>query len=416
MDGRAVALAIPLFFLLIGIELIAERRRRARGAEPLYRFADSISSLSCGIGQQVLQALVLTTVGVATYAFAWEKARVFDLDAKSPVTWVVAFVVVDLCYWVYHWASHRVNFLWAMHVVHHSSEEYNLSTALRQSWFTNATSWVFYLPAAFLGIPPMVFLLALTLNILYQFWIHTRAIGKLGFLEAFMNTPSHHRVHHGIDPKYIDKNYGGIFIVWDRLFRTFIAEQEEPSYGTVKPLGSFNPFWANVDLFVYLAKMSAKTKRWPDKILVWLGPPEWQPQDLGGPVTVPPVDKSTRVKYDVSSSRPYTAYICVQFAIVAVILFALLWAQTALSIAETLAGSVVVMAALGVWSGLLERRAWAVPIEFARLATFAAVSILLVTQGDWIGAAGLAVAIGSGVWLSRIATRSAVSGHTKLAA
>src|SRR5690349_20491723 len=128
MDGRAVALAIPLFFLLIGVELLVDRRRRRRGAAPLYRFGDSIASLSCGIGQQVLQAVALTALGVATYSFVWERARVLDLSTSSPLTWLVAFVVVDLCYWVYHWASHRVNFFWAMHVVHLSSEEYNFST------------------------------------------------------------------------------------------------------------------------------------------------------------------------------------------------------------------------------------------------------------------------------------------------
>ncbi len=307
MDGRAVALAIPLFFLLIGFELVADRKRRRRGEEPLYRFADSISSLSCGVGQQVLQTLFLNALGAATYLFVWEHARLADLSQGSPLTWVAAFVLVDLCYWVYHWASHRVNFFWAMHVVHHSSEEYNLSTALRQSWLTNLTSWIFYLPAALLGVPPFVFVLCLTLNILYQFWIHTRLVGKLGPLELVFNTPSHHRVHHGIDPEYIDKNYGGVFIVWDRLFKTFVEERAEPSYGTVKPLSSFNPFWANLELFVHLAKMSRRTRRLSDKILVWLKPPEWQPEDLGGVVTVPSVDKATPCEARRGRARPRLA-------------------------------------------------------------------------------------------------------------
>lgn len=400
MDGRAVALAIPLFFLLIGFELAADRKRRRRGEEPLYRFADSISSLSCGVGQQVLQTLFLTTLGVLTYGFVWEHARLFELSPGSLLTWVVAFVAVDLCYWVYHWASHRVNFFWAMHVVHHSSEEYNLSTALRQSWLTNLTSWVFYLPVALLGAPPQVFVLCLTLNILYQFWIHTRTIGKLGPFEWVFNTPSHHRVHHGIDPEYIDKNYAGVFILWDRLFKTFVEERAEPSYGTVKPLNSFNPFWANVELFAHLASMSRRTRRLSDKLLVWLKPPEWQPADLGGVVTVPPVDKATRVKYRTASRGRAAGYVVGQFALAAAILFALLWQSASLGALELLSGSALIMTALAVWGGLLEGKRWAAPLELARLVGLAAAAAYLVARGPlWLGATGAALAIGSLLWL-----------------
>ena len=400
MDGRAVALAIPLFFLLIGFELVADRKRKRRGQEPLYRFADSISSLSCGVGQQVLQTLFLNALGAVTYLFVWEHARLLDLSQGSPLTWVAAFVLVDLCYWVYHWASHRVNFFWAMHVVHHSSEEYNLSTALRQSWLTNLTSWIFYLPAALLGVPPFVFVLCLTLNILYQFWIHTRLVGKLGPLELVFNTPSHHRVHHGIDPEYIDKNYGGVFIVWDRLFKTFVEERAEPSYGTVKPLSSFNPFWANVELFVHLAKMSQRTRKVSDKILVWLKPPEWQPEDLGGVVTVPPVDKATRVKHGAAARGRVSRYIVGQFAVVTVIVFALLWQSASLGMAELSLGSALVLCALAVWGGLLEAKRWAVPMEVLRLLALAGAAAYLVSRGPvWVGAAGAAVATASAFWL-----------------
>ena len=212
MDGRAIALAIPFFFALIAIELWADKKRRARLEDPLYRFGDAIGSLACGIGQQALQVFALSAIGIGIYTAAYEAFHLLPLTMSSPLAWALAFVVTDFCYWVYHWASHRVNFFWAMHVVHHSSEEYNLSTALRQSWFTNLTSWVFYLPLAIIGVPPLMFVLSLTLNILYQFWIHTRVIGKLGWFERLFNTPSHHRVHHGIDPEYIDKNLSLIHI------------------------------------------------------------------------------------------------------------------------------------------------------------------------------------------------------------
>src|SRR5690606_31238042 len=151
----------------------------------------------------------------------------------------------DFAYYWWHRASHRISFLWAAHVVHHQSEDYNLAVALRQAWFTSLSSWVLNLPLAFLGVPPLVYGVCAALNTLYQFWIHTRLVGKLGPLEWVLNTPSHHRVHHGIDAPYLDTNYGGVFIVFDRLFGTFVEETHEPRYGTLDPIRSFDPVWAN---------------------------------------------------------------------------------------------------------------------------------------------------------------------------
>jgi alkylglycerol monooxygenase len=396
MDGRAIALAIPFFFLLIAIELLFDRGRRKRGQEPVYRFADSIGSLSSGIGQQVLQVLAFSVVTVIMYGLVYERTAFLPFDEKSVLAWVGAFVLVDLAYFAYHWASHRVNFFWAMHVVHHSSEEYNLSTALRQSWFTNLTSWLFYVPLAVIGIPPMMFVLCITLNILYQFWIHTRLIDKLGAFEWVFNTPSHHRVHHGIDPQYIDKNYAGVFIIWDRLFGTFTPERSEPSYGTVKPLASFNPFWANVEGFAALVKMSQQTARLSDKLLVWVKPPEWRPADLGGPVVVPEVDRATRQKYDVPEDRRIFGYIAGQFLIVAFVVFALLWFKTTLPTAVVLAAGGVVLAALGSWSGLLERKRWATPLETVRLLALIALSLSIASSFGW----AVAIALGAAAVVS----------------
>ncbi|MEZ4293899.1 MAG: sterol desaturase family protein [Polyangiaceae bacterium] len=291
MDARIIAISIPFFFLLIGIEFAVVRTK----PDLRYRLHDSISSLSCGVGQQMLGAFLHLVFPLVPYLFLFSKFRVTTLS-PSLLTWALLFLGVDLGYWAYHWASHRVNFLWAMHVVHHQSEEYNLTTALRQSWFTAAISWVFYMPMAILGFPAEMFVVVYTLDIVYQFWIHTRTVGKLGPLEWIMNTPSHHRVHHGIDPKYIDKNYAGIFIIWDRLFGTFTKEDTEPVYGIVGPLSSWNPFWANTQPFVKLWQMSRATSRLRDKLWVWFAPPEWRPRDLGGPVTIPEVSRA-QVRY-----------------------------------------------------------------------------------------------------------------------
>ena len=256
MEERYIAAAVPLFFLLIGFELWAQRRRgRAK-----YRFHDSIASLSCGVGQQTLN-LGLTAVFLGAYSALFERFALFRVSPSSPLGWAVLLFAVDLSYYALHRADHRVNVLWAGHAVHHQSEEYNLSTALRQSWLEALLGTPFYLPLAVLGFPPVMFATMLTVNTLYQFWIHTRSVGKLGALEGIINTPSAHRVHHGVDPQYIDKNYGGMLSIWDRLFGTYEPEGVEPIYGTVKPLASHNPLWANVAEWARLWEMARATRR-----------------------------------------------------------------------------------------------------------------------------------------------------------
>lgn len=282
MESILIVAAIPIFFLCIGVELWIARRR---GRE-LYRFADSLANLGNGIGEQVVAAFAVPiTVGI--YAWIWAHARVATLSARSVAAWVVLFFAVDLCYYLFHRAAHRMNFLWAGHVVHHQSEEYNFSVALRQSWFNQLFSWAFYVPLAVAGFPPAMFLVMTTLNTLYQFFIHTRLVGRLGPVEWVLNTPSHHRVHHGVNPRYVDRNYGGILIIWDRLFGTFEPEAAEPVYGPVKPLGSFNPLWANLHYWVQMAELARGSRRFADKLRALVAPPEWRPADLGGPVVVP---------------------------------------------------------------------------------------------------------------------------------
>jgi sterol desaturase/sphingolipid hydroxylase (fatty acid hydroxylase superfamily) len=362
MDARLVSLSVPFFFALMAIEILVLRRNQDRR----YRLHDAISSLSNGVGQQML-GVFLHVIPVGAYAFTYQHARVATLPANA-LTWTLLVLGVDLGYWTYHWASHRVNFLWATHAVHHQSEEYNLSTALRQSWFTAALSWVFYQPLAVLGFPPEMFIIVYTLDILYQFWIHTRAVGKLGPLEWILNTPSHHRVHHGIDPKYIDKNYAGIFIIWDRLFGTFEPESTEPVYGVVKPLESWNPFWANAEPWVKLWEMSRATRRFRDKLFVWIAPPEWRPADLGGPVTIPEVSRASQQRYATPAPRIVNAYVLVGFALVSVATTVQLRVSESLSPVENGAIVALILVTLAVWSGLEERKGWAVPLEIAKLA------------------------------------------------
>ena len=377
MDEKYVALAIPFFFLLIGVEWLVLRWRGPRRA---YRFADSITNMSCGIGQQVLEPF-LKSLALVPYAWLWTHARVFTVGPGSVLAWVVLVLGVDLGYYAFHRASHRIGVLWAVHSVHHQSEEYNLSVALRQPWLESIISPVFYLPLAVLGFPPVMYLGGVTINTLYQFWIHTRAVGKLGPVEWIMNTPSHHRVHHGIDPQYVDRNYAGIFIVWDRLFGTYEREEREPVYGTVKAVPTWNPLAANLSHWGELWKMSAATRSFVDKVRVWFAPPEWRPADLGGVVTVPPADPAMHPRYDARAPRAVVAYVALQFALTVAATTGYLWVESSATSAFLGACALVFVATVVAWGGLLEKRRWAWPLELVRLT--AGVALLAVA---WRGA------------------------------
>jgi sterol desaturase/sphingolipid hydroxylase (fatty acid hydroxylase superfamily) len=207
MEKSYIQLAIPVFFLLIGVELVAARLLE----RDAYRFSDSLNDLSCGILQQLLEVFLKTAL-FAGYAWLFAAHRVCEIPAAAAWAWLACFLGVDFCYYWFHRWSHEVNAGWAAHVVHHQSEEYNLSVALRQGAFQPAFSWLFYLPLALVGFPPAMFLAVSSFNTLYQFWIHTRLVGRLGPLEWLLNTPSHHRVHHARNPKYVDRNHGGTLV------------------------------------------------------------------------------------------------------------------------------------------------------------------------------------------------------------
>lgn len=400
METIYIAIAIPFFFLLIAVEAWHGRRRR----QALYTFPDAITDLSCGISQQVTQIFMAGAL-LFGYLMLYEHARLLTLPADAWWTWVVAILGVDFMYYWFHRASHRVNFIWATHVVHHQSEEYNLAVALRQSIFQGLMSAPFYLPLALVGVPPAVFLAAATLDTLYQFWIHTRAVGKLGPLEWVFNTPSHHRVHHGINPSYIDKNYAGIFIVWDRLFGTFQEEREEPAYGTVKPLQSWNPLWANLEQWVHIAGMARRTRRLRDKLRVWVMPPEWQPADLGGPVTIPEVSRETQARYLTPTTPSMIGYVTVNFTLVTAVTTGLLLVSESLGVGAAAALATWALWALLGFGGVMERRPWAGAAEVARHALTVPLVIWLAFGTPWLPFAAGATAVGAfalAVWGLRV--------------
>ena len=357
-----IVYAIPVFFLLIALELAITRFQE----KDYYSLADSVANLSCGLVQQLVE-VALKTFLFAGYLYLYAHHRLFDVPLHSVAAWAGCLLAQDFLYYWFHRTSHEVNAFWAAHVVHHSSEEYNLAVALRQGTLQQAFSWIFYLPLAVAGFPPVMFLTVSSIDTLYQFWVHTRAIGKLGPLEGVLSTPSNHRVHHGRNPKYLDRNHGGILIVWDRLFGTYAAEEEEPVYGITTPLRSWNPVWANLHYWASLLGDARRAARPLDKVRLFLARPGWRPADLGGHQHPPEVDRATATRFASTASAGLQAYVVVPFVSALTLGILFLVRQDAWTAGARWAAAAYVIVTLVAGAGLLERQRWAVPLEIARL-------------------------------------------------
>jgi sterol desaturase/sphingolipid hydroxylase (fatty acid hydroxylase superfamily) len=310
-DSRVTIIlyAIPGFIVLILIEWVYGL---ARGRNT-YRIADTITSISLGSLSR-LRGLVFLGLGSWFYQKASGDYRLFELPDSGPIIWIFALIAYDFSYYWFHRVSHEVNLFWAAHVVHHQSEDYNLGTALRQSG-SGLFGFVFYLPWLVVGIPPAIFFASGAINLVYQFWVHTQHVKRLGPLEYILITPSNHRVHHAQNPIYIDRNYGGILCIWDRLFGTFQDELDsEPCiYGIRKPLHSYNPFWANFHVYWGTLLDSWRTERWADKLRIWFKDPGWRPADLAAACPVEKVDLDHFRKYDPPAPLAARLYAFFQF-------------------------------------------------------------------------------------------------------
>jgi alkylglycerol monooxygenase len=271
-----ITFAIPVFMLLILIEYCYGVYKGKNN----YRLNDTFTSLSIGM---ISRYPTMLNLGMQSLIFVYisKYFNVGLLSVKNPITWIIAFLLYDLSYYWMHRMHHEIKILWATHSVHHHGEEFNLSTALRQTSTGWLWKWVFYLPMIFLGVPGEVFITVAGINLVYQFWVHTEHIGHLGFLEKIFITPMNHGIHHAKNKEYIDANYGGVFIIWDRMFGTYIPRDPEikPIYGTVSALKSWNPIWANFQIFTTMFKDSIKTKKLSDKIKVWFSKTYWRPDD-----------------------------------------------------------------------------------------------------------------------------------------
>lgn len=358
-----ISLAIPVFFLMIGIELIYGY---AVGNNN-YRLNDSIAAISLGLISRLPPMLNLGVQGIVWSSIA-TNYNLALLPTDSWITWVVAFVLYDVCYYWMHRLSHEIKVLWATHVVHHQGEEFNLSTALRQSSSGWLWKWIFYTPMFFIGVPGEVFFTVAAVNLLYQFWVHTEHIRKLGVLEYVLVTPSNHRVHHAQNAEYIDANYGGVFILWDRIFGSFIEEKDElkPIYGTVKPLRSWNPIWSNLEIYHQMFRDSFHTKGIRNKIRVWFSGTGWRPDDVLEKFPHISNDLNNFEKYDPACDAIKKTYSLIQFVINSIISVVLIFTVSNQSYLVTFGIAVMLVFSTSLVNLILENKQWAINLEIVR--------------------------------------------------
>ncbi len=314
-----LALAVPFFILLLLVEIAVDRWRGSGH----YRTNDAVNSMSAGT--------LSTTFGYFTnllpiiiYGYVLQNFAIFDIDLavfdSSPrglLFWLAALLAWDFCYYWFHRFSHEVSILWASHSVHHQSEDYNLSTALRQTSTGFLFGWIFYLPLFLIGLPLAVVITVNAVDLIYQYWVHTQHIHKLGWFDRVFVSPSNHRVHHAQNQIYIDRNYGGILALWDRMFGSFQAElDEEPVvFGVRKPLQSWNPFWANLQVYNYLWFDAVRTRRWRDKLGVWVRRTGWRPADVATRYPKQKSDLGRFRKFDPETTPAIRRYVIAQFTV-----------------------------------------------------------------------------------------------------
>ncbi|MBK7859408.1 MAG: sterol desaturase family protein [Archangiaceae bacterium] len=370
MGPNLIALAIPFFFLFIGVELAVAWKLRRK----VYRLADALCDMGCGIAQQTG---VLLYAGLLVSANGWlyTHARWVTLPAWGQ--WVLAFVGVDFLYYWWHRLSHETNLLWAAHVVHHQSEDYNLAVALRQSVTTTATLFPFYVWLGLLGVPPLQLAVSTSLSTLYQFWIHTELVPRLPWFDRLFNSPSAHRVHHAVNLKYLDKNHAATLMVWDHLFGTYQTEEEPPVYGITRPVQSFNPVWSQLAGYADLLALVRKAPTGWLKVQVLFRSPAWRPEWMGEPHAAPQT-REAQVKHDVQPTRAAKLYATCWFVLVALGTFSLLMWGRGLEGLPLLAVVASFYFTLVCIAGVLENRRWVRVLEPIRWAGLAALVPLLV--------------------------------------
>ena len=396
---KSLFVAIPLFMILIAIEEVFARYKGI----VVNRHADMISSLSSGM-TNIIKDILKISIIIVSYSWLVENISIYKIEQL----WIVvlcALVVQDFTgYWL-HRLNHRVNIFWNRHVIHHSSEEFNLSCALRQSisqTFNYAA--ILMIPAALLGIPAYVFAILGPIHLFMQFWYHTRLVNKMGILEYILVTPSHHRVHHAINPEYIDKNYSQIFIVWDKLFGTFQEELSEvkPVYGTLTPASTWNPLIINFKHLWQLLKDSWRTKNILDKIRIWFMPTGWRPVDVKFKYPIKKIlNPYDQKKYNPYNPRNFVIFSWIEYFFASIMMFHLfiLFDNQSLNLNYLYAGYIFVY--IFIYSSILDNKKLFKIYGLIKLFLFS--SILFYQNASWFGLSfEMTILFGSYILLSSL--------------
>ena len=384
---KSLFFAIPTFVVLIIFEAIAARLKGVK----INRSADVISSLSSGVTNTIRDGAKFS-IAIISYSWLVDHMTVYKLEPVWLAV-VFAFVVQDFSgYWM-HRLNHRVNIFWNRHIIHHSSEDFNLSCALRQS-ISNTLQFaaIFMIPAALLGIPASIFAILAPLHLFMQFWYHTQLIGKMGILEYIIVTPSHHRVHHAINPEYIDKNYSQILIIWDKLFGTFQPELDDvkPVYGTLKQMKTWNPVIINFTHMWHLLNDAWNTKRVFDKLRIWFMPTGWRPEDVKEKYPLQSItDPKKQKKYNTKNSPFLITWSWVQLAITNILMFHFFLIIPDFSVTMNYLYGGILIVNIFSFTSTLDQRNYAVAAEFVKL--FLVFSLLYIQNYNWFGLTGVYV-------------------------
>ncbi len=355
--------AIPGFLILVLIEMLYGHLTKKQS----YVFMDTLASLSSGMTNILKDVLGLGII-LISYPFLLEKIAYWEVESNTGL-YIIAFICIDLASYLVHFLNHKVNIFWNQHLIHHSSEEYNLACALRQS-ISNIIGFgaLFLVPAAFMGVPSEVIMTLTPIHLFAQFWYHTKHIGKLGFLEYIIVTPSQHRVHHAINPIYIDKNLAAIFCVWDRIFGTFQEElEDEPAvYGTLKPAMSWNPIWINFQHLYLLSRDAWHTRKWKDKLRLWFMPTGWRPQDVSKIFPVISREINTNKKYKPTYDFNWKVIAVVHFSAITLMLFLFLSKFSYLNFNLQITFSLLIFFSIFGFTSLMDYYSWAPILEIFR--------------------------------------------------
>ncbi len=372
--------AIPFFIGLVLLEIGYGFFVKKQTHSPL----DTISSLSSGLTNIIKDALGLVLV-IISYPFIKEHLAIIEIQS-SWLVYVIAFIAIDFASYWNHRLSHKINFFWNQHVIHHSSEEYNLACALRQS-ISNILGYfpILLIPAALLGVPHKVISILAPLHLFSQFWYHTKHIGKLGFLEYIIVTPSQHRVHHAINKEYIDKNLAAIFCIWDRAFGTFQEELDKvpPIYGVLKPAGTWNPILINFQHIWRLIKDAWRTKSWLDKLCIWFMPTGWRPKDVAIKFPIAIIENPYQFnKYSTNPSQPLIWWSIYQLLATTSLMLFMFYNYASIPFNNLLLYALIIFLGIYSYTAVMDKQKFALVVA----ALFTGLGLItLFYEGDWFG-------------------------------